>query len=478
MAVHPTLTTRTTSRERWEQAGVALRLLRLTQQIVGPVNADFRTAFAFKRFGFGAPTGRRTGFGGRRHDGGRMHESGCFHGEKEEQEEEEEQQIQTPFSGAASLWSRAEDFWHVVGWAFNCSCSTGMHAKRWEKWSLWLNFMVKVLEEDWELLHEAGQCEKSLIYQYVITASGGSGRDRRILRAVFADGTTKSMNEFREVFHNELKEPAKDGDKIKKREVDVDIEADVYGDYMVRDDDDSSEEEANSCYGSKRMRRREPSTRRVTPRSSKASLRNEDEKGEADEAVNKSGSLGGIESLGLRMKLLHLLSNVAGRFPDQFTDLEDLYTLFIEFIKPLPLPTFQTVVSPSVLSAFSANAHTALCEYLLQHMLEPAAPTVREEAMLTQTKLEKTYLPFAANKTDVAENAKVSILLEALLRYLAMAGHLRLRPSLRQAVREGIQARRDKPTSNTRKAKSRETFAWALLVESGERMTETLRRLQ
>ena len=50
LAVHPTLTTRTTSREKHEQANAALRLLRLTNEVIGPVGSDMRTAFAFKRF--------------------------------------------------------------------------------------------------------------------------------------------------------------------------------------------------------------------------------------------------------------------------------------------------------------------------------------------------------------------------------------------------------------------------------------------
>src|SRR5271170_6024558 len=54
LAVHPVLTTRTTSKEKWQQSNLALRLLRLTNKINGPVNADFYDAFAFKKYDFGS----------------------------------------------------------------------------------------------------------------------------------------------------------------------------------------------------------------------------------------------------------------------------------------------------------------------------------------------------------------------------------------------------------------------------------------
>ena len=50
-------------------------------------------------------------------------------------------------SDADSVWQRAEDFWHVVGWAFRCSV---LHPERWERWQIWLQFMCNVLEDDWK----------------------------------------------------------------------------------------------------------------------------------------------------------------------------------------------------------------------------------------------------------------------------------------------------------------------------------------
>jgi hypothetical protein len=465
LAVHPTLTTRTVSREKHEQANAAFRLLRLTNKIVGPVGSDARAAFAFKRFDL-----KSTRLLGRRGDGDGG-DTGSLSGEEK---------IDTPFSRNESLWSRAEDFWHVVGWAFNCSClkSTAMYTHRWERWSIWLEHMLQVLEDDWEVRYAAEDCERSLTWQYVSTASGGYGKHRRILRAIFADGSEKAANEFREVFKNELKEPTKDAEKVKKREVDVNIEQEIYGDYMAKDDDDVSDEETLPNQG-KRTRTRDPSTRRVTPRNSTASLRGEYENGEVDGAGGRATLLGGAESLNLRMRLLHLLSNVARQLPREFMEAEELYTLFVEFIRPLPLPTFQLIVLPSIFDAFSENSHITLCELLLQRMLESAAPGTREDRYLTQRKLEDFYLPYAASKSTYVDNAKVSLLLESMLRYFSVAGSLKPKPALRAALEAGIVARNEKAASGTQKgSKNDDGVVWAWLKESGERMRDIVVRLE
>jgi hypothetical protein len=465
LAVHPTLTTRTTSREKHEQSNAAFRLLRLTNKIVGPVGADIRAAFAFKRFDI-----KSSRLGGRRGDGD---------GEDTGSPTREEK-IDTPFSRSESLWSRAEDFWQVVGWAFNCSClqSTSTYAQRWERWSLWSEYMLQILEDDWEVRYAAEECEKSLIWQYIDTASGGYGKHRRILRAIFADGSEKATNEFREVFKNELKEPTKDSEKVKKREVDVNVEQEIYGDYMGKDDDDFSDEEVlpNPV---KRTRTRDPSTRRVTPRNSTASLRGEYENGESDGSGGRAALLGGAESLSLRLRLLHLLANVAGQLPGHFMEAEELYTLFVEFIKPLPLATFQLIVLPSIFSAFSGNAHVTLCELLLQRMLESTAPNTRDERYLTQRKMEKFYLPYAANKMTRVDNAKVSLLLESMLRYVSLAGSLQPKQALREALEAGIAARNEKAANGPQKGnKNDDGVAWAWLTESGERMRDIVNRLE
>jgi hypothetical protein len=337
--------------------------------------------------------------------------------------------------------------------------------------------MLQVLEDDWEVRYAAEECTRSLIWQYIETASGGYGKHRRILRAIFADGSEKATNEFREVFKNELREPSKDSGKVKKREVDVNVEEEIYGDYMAKDDDDPSDEDVLPN-PTKRPRTREPSTRRVTPKTSTASLSGEYENAESDGAGGRGTLLGGAESLSLRLRLLHLLSNVAGQLPGEFMQAEELYTLFVEFIRPLPLPTFQLIVLPSIFDIFPENSHIKLCELLLQRMLESAAPNTREDRFLTQRKMEEFYLPYAANKSTHVDNAKVSLLLESMLRYFSKAGSLQPTPSLREALEAGITARSEKAAGGPHKgSKSGDDVPLAWLKESGERMRDIVNRL-
>ncbi|ERF71259.1 hypothetical protein EPUS_05311 [Endocarpon pusillum Z07020] len=468
LTVHPALTTRTSSKERWSQADSALRLLRLVSQVVGPANAGFRHAFKFLRFKFGST----------RSSGGQILRNSERGEAAEDGSRLDDGKIENQYAQGESLYSRAEDFWHAVGWAFNCS---KLHPKRWERWVLWLDWMVTVLEDDWRDREEVDS-KGSLIWSYISHASGGSGRNRRILRSIFANGTTKAVNEFRQVFRNELKEPRKeDAERVKKREVDVDVEAEVYGDYLAKDEDEASEDEADSTFFAKRTRTRDPSLRRVTSKASASSLNSAYDEGE-ELSEDGPAVLGGSDSLRLRMRLLQLLSDVSIKLPDDFETGNKLYTMFVEFIRPLPLATFQRVISPAAVpETFSIDAQTTLCEFLLtRSLLEAAAPNTAEP-YLRQSKMEECYLPFAATSPSVADNAKVSLCLETLLRHLFMAGKLTMRPALEFTIQEGIQNRCEKASDGVKKsasARRRDEIAWAWLLESGERLTDILSRLQ
>src|SRR5262249_23034934 len=140
---------------------------------------------------------------------------------------------------------------------------------------LWLEFMLQVLEEDWTLRHGNEDWKQSLIWQFIQSSTGESGRSRRIMRALFADGTPRTLNEFTQMFKGELKEPPKDADKIKRTKVKVSVDEEIYGDWMENDSDVSENETAvaGGTSAFKKRRMREPSSRRITPRNSSRSLR-------------------------------------------------------------------------------------------------------------------------------------------------------------------------------------------------------------
>ncbi|KAJ5606328.1 hypothetical protein N7510_009109 [Penicillium lagena] len=502
--VHPSTTTRARSAEEKEAAIVALRLLRLTNTLIGPREAKFGIAFSFTHF----ETSRH---GGRRRAVDDTHAS-------TELASDDTKPLNLDLGQSASLWSRATDFWHAVGWAFNCSV---LHPERWERWQVWLQYMCEVINDDWDervKIFTEQQLEKkksqddappgqakgkekrgskmddgravlreSLIFQYIVTGTPGFGRNRRILRSIFADGGPTSVSEFREVFSKELKPLKRDkaAKNTKKREVEVNIDKDEYGDYLSRGDatdeentaTDTNKDPSRPASPSSKTRRSKRTRRGTRNAADPSDDMNAVESTEDAEKVVRTqrlsvSNLGGHNSLALRQRLLNVLSFVSDQLPNDFISLNDLYHLFVENIRPLPLPVFQAIVSPYVLPGFCPATQSTLCEKLMWEMIESAAPG-SEELYLTQAKLEQCFLPFGAATASTADNAKISILLESMIILLANDNTLSPSPSLREALMQGIQARADKAQEEIRRnqnSRNMEPLEWSWLLESGERL--------
>merc|ERR1711939_999412 len=104
----------------------------------------------------------------------------------------------------------ARDFWHVVGWAFNCSVR---YPRRWTVWKVWLDYMLDVLEHDWTQREQEDLAEEdcwnlrrqSLIVKYLADAVDKSYAMKRIVRSAFADANAESLKDFPEIFPNETK---------------------------------------------------------------------------------------------------------------------------------------------------------------------------------------------------------------------------------------------------------------------------------
>lgn len=145
-------------------------------------------------------------------------------------------------AGENSVWQRGQEFWKVLGWAFNCSA---LYPHRWRWWKPWLEYMVDVLEDDYEERkrldeestgssedREYSLLRKSLLVSYVAPNTGRSTQLRPIMNALFADGGESSTKIFKEIFRNEAKVASKSAKKRKR----VDFDKDDFGDYA----DDSS----------------------------------------------------------------------------------------------------------------------------------------------------------------------------------------------------------------------------------------------
>ncbi|KAL3479908.1 hypothetical protein BJX99DRAFT_221447 [Aspergillus californicus] len=480
--VHPSTSARPKTIEEAEAPIVSLRLLRLVTSLVGPGAAQLTTAFHFTHF-------ERSRHGGRRHNDDAHSSTNKVTANGERKQLNLDRDIDIDLAHSSSVWSRAEDFWHAVGWAFNCAV---LHPARWERWRVWVEFMCEVLEDDWrERLRKqekeqdpakgAQILQESLIFQYITDSTHGFGRHRRILRAIFADGSITAVNEFREVFHKELKlsrkKEAEDKENSKREEA-VNIDAEQYGDFYStdrEDDDFSSGRETKRPRKSARAGRGAATrtSKRIAAATTTPTPKSIPDPGVALDMAAASTLLGDMTSLALRQRLLHILSTVSQSAPKHFMELHDLYHLFVENIRPLPIPIYQSFISPSALPYFSGSARTTLCECLLLRMREHVAPPT-EELYLNQAKLETCFLPFAASTSSLSDNVKVSITLEALIVLLAESHMLHVTDEMKYLVKKGIIKRAEKAQFETRKnqlARLSENLEWCWLGESAERLT-------
>ena len=417
IVVNPTFTTRAKSDDRIDAANLALTYLRLVLKHVGPVNGNLQDAFVF----CGSGISSRRGASGRRRTTGEF-----------EIARDDEFNINSDLAGSGSLWAQAEDFWQVVGWAFNCSV---LHERRWERWILWLEYMIQVLEKDWETRWvDLENCPDgnpdpraaSMVVRYLSADSLSTGQERKVLRAIFANGSSRSNAEFPEIWKNETKERKKASGDIRRPATKVNIEEGNYGDY-----DASESSELEDC----------------SPDSSLSAVSPPPE-----EVPNVAAPLGGTQSISLRLRLLSLLSTVSAMLPEAFLPLAALYDLYLEHIRPLPLPTFFLFMSPASLTLVTAAAASTLTQYILRSLIASAAPSPSTDA-LAQDVLEQNYLPFAANTQSVSDNARVSLCIETLLRLLDKHVGLEWSESLVEATEKGIEARAKKAKKEGKKGR-------------------------
>lgn len=231
--MYPKITTQTRSREVSDGSDSAVRYLRCIHNTIdGPAYLNIRKALFFPK-----ENSRRRAPGYRSIQGSRSPELGgdidCIAGDA---------------ANAQSLWARAEDFWHVVGWAFNCSVR---YKKRWRRWKLWLATTLDFLERDWDFCEAKSRAEgsesyetlkESLLWHYIVgnTGSPTRGARRRIVKAILATASPESLKDYPEVWHQETAGPARK--KVDDQPLaDVDYETGKTGDY---DSDDQMQSDA------------------------------------------------------------------------------------------------------------------------------------------------------------------------------------------------------------------------------------------
>lgn len=215
-----------------DAATLSLDYLRSLLATVGAVDAGFGQAFRF-------PAARALDM--RRGESGIKRKAGIAL-EDEKGDSDDETKIRHPLA-QEGIWVTAKDFWHVVGWAFNCAVR---HRKRWEFWQVWLEFMVSLMEADVSeriALRDSGEktrpLQSSILGRFLLLSEPGEGRQvwKRAVAAIFADGLESSMKQFPEVWNGETRLRRKVADEVDiKAALKVNIEEDVYGDYFGQDE--------------------------------------------------------------------------------------------------------------------------------------------------------------------------------------------------------------------------------------------------
>ncbi|TLS24881.1 hypothetical protein PpBr36_08934 [Pyricularia pennisetigena] len=470
LAIHPKFTNRPTASDGQAIGSRAMQYLQALQRTVGPVNANLAAAFDFE------PWRQRA----RRGAAAAASSAAAFDLDLSEDED----LLRGQFVEGYVVFAKAESFWKLAGWAFNCSA---LHPERWRYWRVWLEFLVDVLERDYEererLDDEAGSeadseasvsddvrgstlwREGSLLFRYVCSTDRRSGELSRstvkgMLRAIFADGTESSVREFPELFTDEAKPRPTAGSKRKRGlSTALDLEREQYGDYL--DDDGHSSSESRPASPSRGQ------VKRVRGGKSKSAGLVEDQPPNAHL----------LESIGLRLRLFELLGVAIRERPGRADGLQDLYSDFCFTLRSLHLDTFSAFIAPYGTSLPLDSLVTIIRE-TIEHFQPKAAPkpsrvdkAAAEGGFVTPALMEKCYLPTVASG-GVDNNARYSLLVEALLRILWQAGQLPYTPGLEEAARAGVAARNDCKGGRGARAKesARDDAARRVLAESGDRL--------
>ena len=416
LAIHPSLNTRAKTPDLLKSSNQAIQYLQNLNRVVGPANSRLVEAF---RFSNSNSTSRRSALGTARW---RQAES------PPEDQVDDHNTIHNDLAQEGSLFTRADDYWAAVGFAFNCSV---VHQKRWERWRLWLSFTCSVLEDDWALAEAEDEEDdsydrrnESLLAQFVLRKESV----RRIIRAVFADGSTKSQNEFPELWKNEWRERQRKKDSMTLstqlgKKAKVNIDEDEYGEFMFSSSS-SLEGEDDAIPNADE----DPCNHSPTPNTTLSSF------------PQGSLPLGGLPAIALRTRLLSLLSTASSSFPSTFISLQTLYDLALSHVRPLPLPTFLSLLTPNSLSPFAPDVASSFVQYIVRSLLEPSAPELSLDE-LDWGIVATAYAPFAAAGVGsggvVGENGKVSGCIEALIGMLVREVGLMSRSNSQASQRSG-----------------------------------------
>ncbi|KAK5664007.1 hypothetical protein OQA88_221 [Cercophora sp. LCS_1] len=458
LTVHPKYTSRTPEGARYSNHEIATRAiayLRGVLNLTGPVNANFRTAFSFVSASSAALT--RSG-----RDRDSRWRSSRVSTPSDDSASDSSDYLDGILANEQSVWRRGTDFWAVLGWAFKCAA---MHPERWRHWKGWIEFMVDVLERDWDervALDEGEEDGKMQLGSLLMGYLDDLRNERKhvlkeVLRALMAhtDDDPSDKAVYKEVWEKELVVGVRKT-KRKREESVVDLENGKFGDYLDWDADDiGSSEEEDAREGS-------PIPRRATGKGGRKP------KAKAPEVRVTDGM---VDTVPLRQRIFRLLSAAADAFPDLVFDVVDLYDRFTDRVRRLPLPLLRAFIE-----SHSTHLPTFVQVELLRRLADAFLPdkhpdpdVVDPESSggLTMLMLKECYLPFAAGRVFADDNARLSLVLENMLWFISVHGGMAGGgEELRRAVEKGIKAREDKIRKRTTSKDAADKPAREMLARS------------
>lgn len=458
LVIHPLHTTRAQKPDHLVVSSLALDYLRNLLTVVGPINAGFRAAFQFHSTPRWARRSGHTGYAS---------DSDMSDGDSDGDLD----RLRGTMANEASVWSRGQDLWSTIGWAFNTAT---LHPHRWRYWKAWLELLLDVLDADWaererldQEAHEA--CGKrgdepitsraeSIIHMYMKQRDGRHTGHTRIMKALFADGGSLSSSAFPEVFEKEPRGPRKASRKRKRNQT-LDLENDKFGDYF---DDDSISSGIS-----------EP----PTP---------EKRRGGSKELSFGCSNPGLVESVRLRLGVFRLVSAATYALRKR-SDLNQLYEDFAAGIKVLPLQMFALFVSQRE-NPLLCETHVTITKELFHLLLpsrykDPRSVDPEGDALgsLTMPMLEHCYIACPANTVGLEDNAKLSLVVEKALQLLWICDVVEYTESFVEAAERGIEAREAK-AKKRRTGKMRvdaaDVAAQTVLAGSAERIRVLLQLLE
>ncbi|KAK4204392.1 hypothetical protein QBC40DRAFT_332417 [Triangularia verruculosa] len=445
LAIHPRFTSAPLSEDKTSSStrdgAAALSYLRGLLSVAGPVNANFRQAFEFKPAPSSLGRIRRSKRGDLFGDWPTSDMSGT------DSDASSSDVMGGTFAKTGVLWHRATDFWQVLGWSFWCAAFA---PGRWNYWKPWLEFVVTVLEQDWDdrlAMDEKTTTEdepypmlrNSLLVNYLEDIN----RQRKhvlkeVMRALTFALEAGEKETYGEVFPGEKVVGSR---QVKRKRADtvLDLENGCFGDYEDDDLDlegegDSQEMPSGSVRSMSRVRRRTQKAMDSDCGPPVAMFRLTD---------------GVAETIPLRLRIFRLLSAAAHYLPDASFPTPELYQSFSDKVRTSPLPVFRLFMEAhNDLPGFvKVSLYRNIVDDLLPNGLPDPGdvdPESDSRNGISEVMMQKCFLPFPAGRITAEDNAKLSLLLENMLWYLYSATEVTDTKRLKQAIETGIKAREAK----------------------------------